>query len=119
MDQTNNSGGDETSQPDFWQNAQEILSAGEQAARLLQAPVFNLAYRQQMEDTVNQWLTSSPKESNKRDSLYYQAKALVQMATRMNGFVEQAQRVLVEQGADQDPKRKQADYLDTQGFGIQ
>lgn len=119
MDPKSNLDEEGKQQPDFWQNAQEVLNAGEQAARLLQSPVFNMAYRHQMEDTVNQWLTSSPKESNKRDSLYYQAKALVEMATRMSGFVEQAQRIMAEQGAERDPSRKQADYLDTQGFGIQ
>ena len=119
MDHNNNSHDAGNSSEDFWQGAQEILQAGEQAAQLLNSQLFNVAYRMQMEDTINQWLTSEPKETMKRDSLYHQAKAQAQMATRMQGFIEQAQVVLVKQNAEQDPSVKRADFLDKQGFGIQ
>ena len=119
MDPSNKQQDGEGSSQDFWQGAQEMMAAGERAAQLLNSDVFNLAYRLQMEDTINQWLTSEPKETNKRDSLYYQAQAQVAMATRMQSMVEQAQALLAKQNAEHDPKRKRADYLDTQGFGIQ
>jgi hypothetical protein len=119
MTQHKNSSDGENSPQDFWQNAQELMQAGSEAARLLNSEVFNLAYRLQMEDTVNQWLTSEPKETNKRDSLYYQSQALVAMATRLQSFVEQAQVIMQKQAATQDPRGKHAEYLDTQGFGIQ
>jgi hypothetical protein len=41
------------------------------------------------------------------------------MATRLQSFVEQAQVVMQKQAATQDPRGKHAEYLDTQGFGIQ
>jgi len=108
-----------TSSEDFWKGAQQVIAAGERAAQLLNSPEFNLAYRMQMEDTINLWLSSEPKEQNKRESLYYQAMAQAQMATRMQAFVEQAQRLLAEQHATDDPDTRRANYLDTQGFGIQ
>ena len=116
MDQNEHSQDGEQSQQDYWQTAQELMAAGERAAQLLRSDVFNVAYRLQMEDTINQWLTSEPKETNKRDSLYYQAKAQVAMATRMQSFVEQAQVLLQKQAEKHDPKRNRAEYLDTQGF---
>lgn len=119
MDRNSNSHDEENSQQEYWQAAQEMMAAGEQAAQLLNSPVFNVAYRAQMEDTINQWLTSEPKEQNKRDSLYYQAQAQVAMATRMQSFVEQAQRLHEEQRKKQDPKQQRAEYLETQGFGVQ
>lgn len=119
MDHSNSSNGDGASSEDFWNAAQQIMAAGEEAARLLNSPIFNLAYRQQMEDTINQWLVSEPKETNKRDSLYYQARAQVAMAERMQGFIEQAQRLAAEQAERQSPEAKHNQYLDTQGFGVQ
>ena len=116
MDRNKNSQDGEQSQEDFWQTAQELMAAGEKASRLLNSDVFNIAYRLQMEDTINQWLASEPKETNKRDSLYYQAKAQVAMATRMQSFVEQAQVLLQKQAEKHDPKRNRAEYLDAQGF---
>ena len=119
MDPNQHKSEDGQSQEEFWNAAQEMMQAGSQAAHLLNAPVFNLAYRLQMEDTINQWLTSEPKESNKRDSLYHQARAQVAMATRMQGFIEQATVLQQQQAAKSDPNAKHAEYLDTQGFGIQ
>jgi hypothetical protein len=119
MTPNDNLSDDETSPPDFWQNAQQVLQAGEQASRLLQSPVFNMAYRMQMEDTINRWLTSKPKETNLRDSLYYEAQAQVAMTTKLQAFVEQAQAVLAAQAAEHDGRGKRAEYLDTQGFGYQ
>jgi hypothetical protein len=119
MDRSKNSPNGEHSQQDYWQAAQEMMRAGEEAARLLNSPVFNLAYRAQMEDTINQWLTSEPKETNKRDSLYHQAQAQVAMATRMQSFVEQAEMLRAEQDTKQSEEHKRNEYLDTQGFGIQ
>lgn len=119
MDRNNKQTDGETSSQDFWKGAQQVIAAGERAAQLLQSPEFNLAYRMQMEDTINLWLSSEPKEQNKRESLYYQAMAQAQMATRMQSFVEQAQRILAQQHAEGDPEAKRANYLDTQGFGIQ
>ena len=119
MDQQKHSPGDEQSQEDFWQNAQEILQAGEQAAQLLSSPLFNYVYKQQMEATINEWITSAPKEVNKRESLYHQVQAQGQMATRMAEIVEQAQVVQQKVAENDAPAAKQNEYLDTQGFGIQ
>ena len=119
MDPNLNNNAEEQSSEDFWNAAQEMMAAGQQAAQLLNAPVFNMAYRLQMEDTINQWLTTEPKEVNKRESLYYQAQAQVLMANRMQGFIEQAQVIAQKQAERQDPNVKRNEFLDTQGFGLQ
>jgi len=106
----------EQQQQDFWQSADQILKAGEQAAQLLNSPLFNHVYRQQMEDTVNQWLTCEPKEVNKRESLYYQARAQQEMATRMATFIEQAQVMKNQLAENAAPDVKRSEYLDGQGF---
>jgi hypothetical protein len=119
MDQSKKASDGEQSSQDFWQGAQEMMAAGERAAQLLNSDVFNLAFRLQMEDTINQWMTTEPKEQNKRESLYYQVQSQVAMATRMQSFVEQAQVLLEKQSQERDPSAKRNNYLDTQGFGIQ
>ena len=119
MDQKSKKPENKQSQEDYWNAAQEMMQAGVEASQMLNSSVFNMAYRLQMEDTINQWLTSEPKETNKRDSLYYQAKAQVAMATRMQGFIEQATVLQQKQAEQSDPSVKHAEYLDTQGFGIQ
>lgn len=119
MDPNQQSNESEQSSEDFWNAAQEMMAAGHQAAQLLDSQIFNTAYRLQMEDTINQWLTSEPKEVNKRESLYHQARAQVAMATRMQAFVEQAQVLAQKQAERHDPERKRNEYLDNQGFGLQ
>ena len=119
MDQTQNSENDESSTDEFWQNAQQVMQAGQEAAQLLNAEVYNLTYRMKMEDLINQWLTTQPKEQNRRESLYYQAMALREVTQGLSALVEQANVILEKQSAAQDPAAKRNEYLNNQGFTTQ
>ena len=119
MDQKENLGDGANSTEEFWQNAQQVLQAGQDAATLLNAPVYNLTYRMKMEGLINEWMTTSPKEVNRRESLYYQTQALREVTQGLSSLVEQANVILAEQSARQDPSAKQNEYLDTQGFTTQ
>ena len=42
--------------------AQEILSQGEQASRLLDSPIYNIAHRSVIQNLQDEWMTTDPKE---------------------------------------------------------
>lgn len=115
MDKIN---GEKQQHDDSQQSVQEIMALGEQASRLLGAPVFNIIYNLQLREIFNQFLESSPKEQNKREGLYHQGQGLITMVERMGALVEEAKRILAEEEEKRDPRRQAQDYTDRQGFGL-
>ena len=97
---------------------QELLTMGEQANQLLQNPAYNVAYRMQMDQIIQQWLTSDPKHSNFREGLFHQARGLMDSAHRLGGMVNEAKQILQNQGSEADPERTRNDYLNEQGYGL-
>ena len=98
---------------------QQVMAMGEQASQLLNSPVYNMAYQRLLNQKFQQWLTTDPKEERKRESMYCQAQGLIEITELMAGAVEDAQRILSERQAQNDPNVQQQQYMDTQGFGIQ
>lgn len=97
---------------------QRILQVGESASQLLKSPVYNLAYNQVLNTKYQEWLTSDPKEERKRESLYLQAKALTDVTELMATAVTDAEMVMEQQTALNDPRQQAANMQDTQGFGL-
>lgn len=114
-DASNNSGTSTGAGP---QNLQEILAMGEQANQLLNSQAYNLAYRMQMDQIIEQWLTSDPKHSNFREGLFHKARGLMDSAHTLGGMVTQAQEVLQKQSEEQNPDQRHSNYMDTQGYGL-
>ncbi len=100
------------------ESLQRIMQVGSQASELLASPVYNMVYQRLMTDLHGQWLTTEPKEERKRESLWMQAKGLEKVTISLSGAVEDAHRVLQENAQKQDPKQKENEYLDNQGFGV-
>ena len=96
---------------------QQILATGENASQLLNSPVYNMAYQRLLNDKFQQWLATDPKEERKRESMHAQAKGLIEITELLSGAVQDAQRVLADQQAQNDPGAQRAQFLDTQGFG--
>lgn len=101
------------------EDAQRVVQIGEHAAQTLNSPVYNLAYQNVMQELTNDWLVSQPKETMKRESLYNQANGLVAVTEKLANAAEEARRLLSEQAVQNDPEAQRAEYLNTQGFGIQ
>ena len=97
---------------------QHILKVGEDASQLLSSPVYNTAYQQLMNSKFQEWLTTSHKEAQKRESLYMQAKGLVEVTDLLATAVEDAKRVQHDLSAQNDPGRAEQEYMDQQGFGL-
>lgn len=118
MQKGTNGNGDMNSTNSSSADAQLVLQIGEKASQLLNNPVFQVAYKAMMDEYYVQWATSQPKESNKRDALYYEQRGLMRMTEKLQGAVEDAHEILQRQGQQTDPETQQQDYYDQQGFGL-
>lgn len=122
MTQQNTNGlGDENSQDESLtqDQLQQILATGERASQLLNSPVYNMAYQRLLNDKFQQWLATDPKEERKRESMHAQAKGLIEITELLSGAVQDAQRILSDQQAQNDPNAQHAQYMDAQGFVTQ
>jgi len=82
-----------SSQPDI----QSILEAGNQAAQLLNSPIFNIAYRETVNRFFNEWLTTKVDHSKERETIYSRVTALQTVATTLSEFVQQAETIQQQQ----------------------
>ena len=116
----NGGGGSQTSSSgnEAERSAQEILQLGQSAAEALQSPIFNTMYNLRLQEVFSEWLNTEPKEEKRRESLFYEARGLVELTLRMEGLVQEAKTILEERQYQQSPEFQQNQYLDDQGFGI-
>jgi hypothetical protein len=97
-------------------NVQQVLEIGRAASETLNSPIYNLVHRQAVDEIIQEWATTTPKESLKRDDLWREFQAVAKAAMRMQNHVQSAQQALEKQGQEQ--QRHEAEYLDGQGFGF-
>lgn len=69
----------------------EILTQGEEATRLLDSPIYNLAHRSVVQSLQDEWVGTSPHETQKREGLYQRVQALSQVAAEMAMMIARAQ----------------------------
>ena len=69
----------------------EILTQGEEATRLLDSPIYNLAHRSVVQSLQDEWAGTSPHETQKREGLYQRVQALSQVAAEMAMMIARAQ----------------------------
>jgi hypothetical protein len=117
MQQNNDLSQDEDLQDLSTDQIQRILAVGEQASQLLGSGVYQVAYRKVLDQNYSEWLTSSPKEREKRESLYQATQGLIAVTEELAKAVEDARRLLQEQEQRNSPAARNQEYLDTQGFG--
>lgn len=95
---------------------QQVIQMGEAAANLLENPIYNLAHRMAVNEAVEAWSQTQPKEREKRESLWAEVQALGRTAQTLGVMVERAKE-LVQKQAEQDFNKEQ-EYMDQQGFGL-
>lgn len=95
--------------------AEEILTQGEQASSLLEAPIYNLAHRSVIQNLQDEWMTTQPHEREKREGLYQMIRGLSAISSEMAMMVEQA-RLMDEDDLAQERKLQLA-YDENAGFG--
>ena len=95
-------------------SSQEILSQGENASKLLDSPVYNLAHRSVIQNLQDEWMSTSPHETQKREGLYQRVQALSGVANEMSMMIARAQQV--SDAELQEERKLQLDYDENQGF---
>lgn len=82
----------------------EILHRGEEASRLLQSPVFNVAVRSAIDHWQEEILRSDPMDVSVREGMYYRMRAINDALIELAGFVQLAtnlsERELAEEQAN-------------------
>ena len=101
---------------DYGVPLEQIIHMGEQAAQLLNSPVYNLSHRMALDQTIQEWAATQPKEREKRESLWFELQALGRVAQTMAGMVERAQQAA--QARNEEQENADRYYLDRQGFGL-
>ena len=74
-------------------SAVEILSQGEEASRLLDSPIYNLAHRSVIQGIQDEWMSTAPHEREKREGMYHRVRALASVAEEMALMVAKAQQI--------------------------
>ena len=97
-------------------SAQQILSSGEEAARLLDSPVYNLAHRSVIQNLQDEWMATRPHEKEKREGLYQMIRGLSTVSGELAMMIEQAKRVGEDELAAERKKRQVTDYDENTGF---
>lgn len=110
---------DDSSEPLSLEQQHRIMEVGEEASRLLQSPVYNLAYRNVMDGIFHNFIESHPKEEKLRESLYYQVQGLKEVTMLLATSVADAQRIRTELDEENSVDRKYQEHLNTQGFGLE
>jgi hypothetical protein len=62
---------------------------GLMASELVKHPAFQISTQQLLRSIVDTWLGSAPNDAAKRESLYLQAYALLQLEAQLNGLAAQ------------------------------
>jgi len=106
-----------TPEQEYEKSAQEIMTLGQQASHLLGNPVYNTLYNLKLQRLFGQWLNTIPKEERLRESLYHEARALVEMTSDLGSLVADAEQLLAEEAERNSPEGRQRRYQEQQGFG--
>ena len=93
----------------------QVIQMGEQASQLLNSQIYNVAHRMAIDETIQAWAATSPKEREKRESLWAEVQAHGRAAMVLSGMVERAQQAMVRQSEQREVTENE--FLDKQGFG--
>ena len=93
---------------------EEIMEMGHAAAAALNSPMYHIANKIAVDQAIVDWVNTSPKESQKRESLWHEVQAHGRINAVMQGAIERAQQVTAAREAAKPENR----HLDEQGFGL-
>tara|TARA_R110000824_G_scaffold21461_4_gene79890 strand:+ start:772 stop:1137 length:366 start_codon:yes stop_codon:yes gene_type:complete len=92
----------------------QVMEMGQAAAKLLQSPIYNAVHQMAVNEALDHWSTTSPKEVQKRESLWQEVQAHGRAAEKAAELVARAEELLEKQL--KEPEERQAEYVDNQGF---
>ena len=77
-------------------SVEEILERGDSAARLLNEPIFSIAYEETVQNIQDDWIRTLPHESQKREGMYQKVIALSEVANELAAMVQATQGINME-----------------------
>ena len=95
-------------------SAGEILTQGEEASRLLDSPIYNLAHRSVVQNLQDEWVGTSPHETQKWEGLYQRIQAVSMVAAEMAMMIARAQSL--EENELAKERKLQLAYDENSGF---
>ena len=75
---------------------EQVLSRGDEAARLLNEQIFSTAVGQTMINIQNDWIGTAPHEQQKREGMYLQVRALHMVLDELQGMLQATQGINLE-----------------------
>lgn len=96
--------------------SEEIKNQGEEAARLLDSPVYNLAHRSVIQNLQDEWMATNPHEREKREGLYHRIQALSTVSEELAVMVSLAKQL--DDDALLKESKVQLAYDENTGFSL-
>ena len=78
------------------------MLAGEEVARVLNSPAFNLAYQTAISQIQAEWSQSEPHETKKRDALYHMLQALPRVMWVLRDTVAASDQITAERMREEE-----------------
>lgn len=100
-----------------WSEDQRI-NAGQIAAQALNSPIFNVIHAMMVGRWQKEIKLTDPKEDNARKWLWMKERVMDEMCLEMASLVQDAQRIIAERQAQNDPVEQERQRLDEQGYGL-
>jgi hypothetical protein len=94
---------------------QQVMEMGQAAAQLLNSPIYNAVHQMAVQEVIEAWSATSPKEVNRRESLWQELQALGKVAQKTAELVDRSKELLENQNQAQHNHNQE--YLNNQGFG--
>lgn len=101
-------------EPNLGLSLQQVMELGQAAATLLGNPVYNAVHQMAVNEALEEWSQTSPKEVQKRESLWQEVQAHGRAAEKAASMVSRAEEALQKQ--NDTPEKREADFLNEQGF---
>ncbi len=95
-------------------SAEELKNLGQESARLMDSPVFNLAWSNTIQELQDQWLATEPKESQKRESLHAMTRTATLFLGMLNDQYQTALRIVEDD--ERGDNKLLFDYDENSGF---
>jgi hypothetical protein len=93
---------------------QQVMEMGQAASQMLNAPIYNAVHSMAVNEIIEAWSTTAPKEVNRREDLWKDLQALGRVAQSTANLVARAEELLQRQNNQQQEQNQE--YLNNQGF---
>lgn len=76
---------------------EQVLREGEEAARLLESPIFSLAFNSMFQSIQDDWAFANPEETKRKEWLHLKIRSMGEIAAELRQFINAAKSVEADQ----------------------